>query len=172
MSADFHVDLNHEAVRQMLGGCSNGTGGPGTGVGGQENGLCSPAEKKPGDCYLSLELDHWLCFPKQVCCRSDKGDFLPTPLHLTRGITLMCFSNALHAGHLLCDQPSHGHSDGGKSGKGADGKYCLWGRTLYQEYRLQQGKKVIFFIVSVILADGFSRVFTLLDLFLSLTKKH
>lgn len=66
VSADFHVDLNHEAVHQMLGGCGNGTGGPGTGVGGQENGLCSPAEKKPGDCYLSLELDHWLRFPKQV----------------------------------------------------------------------------------------------------------
>uniref|UniRef100_A0A665UJD9 Dedicator of cytokinesis 10 n=1 Tax=Echeneis naucrates TaxID=173247 RepID=A0A665UJD9_ECHNA len=64
VSADFHVDLNHEAVRQMLGGCSNGTGGPGTGTLGQENGLCSPAEKKPGDCYLDLE--HWLCFPKQA----------------------------------------------------------------------------------------------------------
>uniref|UniRef100_A0A673AZ71 Dedicator of cytokinesis 10 n=1 Tax=Sphaeramia orbicularis TaxID=375764 RepID=A0A673AZ71_9TELE len=66
VSADFHVDLNHEAVRQMLGGCSNGVGGPGTGLGGQENGLCSPAEKKPGDCYLSLDLEHWLCFPKQA----------------------------------------------------------------------------------------------------------
>lgn len=66
VSADFHVDLNHEAVRQMLGGCTNRTGGPGTGVGVQENGLSSPAEKKPGDCYLSLEMDHWLCFPKQV----------------------------------------------------------------------------------------------------------
>uniref|UniRef100_A0A8C2XF59 Dedicator of cytokinesis 10 n=1 Tax=Cyclopterus lumpus TaxID=8103 RepID=A0A8C2XF59_CYCLU len=26
VSADFHVDLNHEAVRQMLGSCCNGTG--------------------------------------------------------------------------------------------------------------------------------------------------
>ncbi|XP_039681250.1 dedicator of cytokinesis protein 10 isoform X6 [Perca fluviatilis] len=66
VSADFHVDLNHEAVRQMLGGCSNGTVGPTTGVGGQENGLCSPAEKKPGDCCLSPDLEHWLCFPKQA----------------------------------------------------------------------------------------------------------
>uniref|UniRef100_A0A4W6ECE1 Dedicator of cytokinesis 10 n=1 Tax=Lates calcarifer TaxID=8187 RepID=A0A4W6ECE1_LATCA len=52
VSADFHIDLNHEAVRQMLGGCSSGTGGPGTGAG--------------GDCYLSLDLEHWLCFPKQA----------------------------------------------------------------------------------------------------------
>lgn len=66
VSSDFHVDLNHEAVRQMLGGCSNGTGSPATGIGVQENGLCSPAEKKPGDCCLSLDLEHWLCFPKQV----------------------------------------------------------------------------------------------------------
>ncbi|CAJ1065465.1 dedicator of cytokinesis protein 10 isoform X3 [Xyrichtys novacula] len=66
VSADFHVDLNHETVRQMLGGCSNGTGVLGSGVGGQENGLCSPTEKKPGDCNLSLDLDHWLRFPKQA----------------------------------------------------------------------------------------------------------
>lgn len=72
VSADFHVDLNHEAVRQMLGGCSSATAGPGLGVGGgvgvgvQENGLCSPAERKPGDCCLSLDMEHWLCFPKQV----------------------------------------------------------------------------------------------------------
>lgn len=66
VSADFHVDLNQEAVRQMLGGLSNGTAGSGTEVGGQENGLCSPAEKKPGDC-VSLDLDSWLCFPKHVC---------------------------------------------------------------------------------------------------------
>ncbi|XP_074498158.1 dedicator of cytokinesis protein 10 isoform X9 [Sebastes fasciatus] len=66
VSADFHIDLNHEAVRQMLGGCCNETGSPATGVVGQENGLSSPAEKKPGDCSLSLDLEHWLCFPKQA----------------------------------------------------------------------------------------------------------
>lgn len=66
VSADFHVDLNHEAVRQMLGGCCNGTVEPATGVGVQENGLSSPAEKKPGDCSLSPELEQWLSFPKQV----------------------------------------------------------------------------------------------------------
>lgn len=151
MSADFHVDLNHEAVRQMLGGSSNGTGGPGTGVGVQENGLCSPAERKTGDCYLSLDMDHWLCFPKQVqryysssmfyWCRSVKRKILLSrTLHFT--CRLIRLSNALPAGHLLCDQPPHRHSDGGKSGKGADGKHCLWDRTLYQEYRLQQGQRV------------------------------
>uniref|UniRef100_A0AAQ4R3K3 Dedicator of cytokinesis 10 n=1 Tax=Gasterosteus aculeatus aculeatus TaxID=481459 RepID=A0AAQ4R3K3_GASAC len=40
VSADFHVDLNHEAVRQMLGSCCNGTSGPPTG--------------------------HWLSLPKQA----------------------------------------------------------------------------------------------------------
>uniref|UniRef100_A0A3P9JZ38 PH domain-containing protein n=1 Tax=Oryzias latipes TaxID=8090 RepID=A0A3P9JZ38_ORYLA len=66
VSADFHVDLNHEAVRQMIGGCNNATGSSGPGVGSQENGLCSPAERKPGDCHLELELEHWLCYPKQA----------------------------------------------------------------------------------------------------------
>uniref|UniRef100_G3P3T5 Dedicator of cytokinesis 10 n=1 Tax=Gasterosteus aculeatus TaxID=69293 RepID=G3P3T5_GASAC len=66
VSADFHVDLNHEAVRQMLGSCCNGTSGPPTGVGGQENSLSSPAEKKPGDCCLSSDLEHWLSLPKQA----------------------------------------------------------------------------------------------------------
>uniref|UniRef100_A0A8C7GHM4 Dedicator of cytokinesis 10 n=1 Tax=Oncorhynchus kisutch TaxID=8019 RepID=A0A8C7GHM4_ONCKI len=61
VSADFHVDLNHETVRQMLGGA--GSGGPGA---GQENGLSSPAENRPGDCQLSLDLDDWLRFPKQA----------------------------------------------------------------------------------------------------------
>lgn len=64
MSADFHVDLNHEEVRQMLCGSSNGTGAPGPGV--VENGLSSPAERKPGDCSLSPDMDRWLYFPKQV----------------------------------------------------------------------------------------------------------
>lgn len=64
VSADFHVDLNHEEVRQMLCGSSNGTGATGLGV--VENGLSSPAERKPGDCYLSLDMDRWLSFPNQV----------------------------------------------------------------------------------------------------------
>lgn len=55
-------------------------------------------------------------------------------------MTPISLSNALHAGHLLCDQPPHGHSDGGQGGEGADGKYHLWDGTLHQEYRLQQGK--------------------------------
>ncbi|XP_061734546.1 dedicator of cytokinesis protein 10 isoform X6 [Nerophis ophidion] len=65
VSADFHVDLNHEAVRQMLGGLSNGSCSLSTGA--QENGLCSPAEKKKsGDSHPSGDLEHWLCFPKQA----------------------------------------------------------------------------------------------------------
>ncbi|XP_068441306.1 dedicator of cytokinesis protein 10 isoform X5 [Clinocottus analis] len=66
VSADFHVDLNHETVRQMLGSCCNGTSVPVTGVEVQENGLCSPTEKKPGDCCLGLDLEHWLSFPNQA----------------------------------------------------------------------------------------------------------
>ncbi|XP_072319395.1 dedicator of cytokinesis protein 10 isoform X2 [Eucyclogobius newberryi] len=65
ISADFHVDLNHEAVRQMLGGCCNGTNGQAGGLVGQENGL-PPSETKSGDCHLSLDLEHWLCFPKKA----------------------------------------------------------------------------------------------------------
>lgn len=107
MSADFHVDLNHEAVRQMLSGSGNGTGCPGTGLGVQENGLCSPAERKPGDCYLSLDMDHWLCFPKQVqgyysssrCyrCTSVTGDiFLSHTLCFTFRMTnAMLFMQAI-----------------------------------------------------------------------------
>lgn len=94
MSADFHVDLNHEAVRQMLGGLSNGTGAPGTEVGGQENGLCSPAERKPGDCYLSLDLEHWLCFPKQVRGHYSKLGFID--------LTRKGENNAFFLHYLFC----------------------------------------------------------------------
>lgn len=123
VSADFHVDLNHEAVRQMLGEGSNGAAGPGTGVGAQENGLCSPVERKPGDCHLSMDMEHWLCFPKQV------NPLTGSLVSLSRWFDVSC----VHAGHLLCDQPAHGHRDGGKSGKGADGKHRVWDRTLHQE---------------------------------------
>ncbi|KAM4589700.1 dedicator of cytokinesis protein 10 isoform 2-T2 [Fundulus diaphanus] len=66
VSADFHIDLNHETVRQMLASSTNRPAGSGSGVGAQENGLCSLAEKKPGDCHLSPDLEQWLCFPKQA----------------------------------------------------------------------------------------------------------
>ncbi|KAJ8280350.1 hypothetical protein GJAV_G00053510 [Gymnothorax javanicus] len=62
VSADFHVDLNHEAVRQML-GVAGGVGERGA---VQENGLSSPAEKRAGDCHLPPHLDTWLRFPKQA----------------------------------------------------------------------------------------------------------
>lgn len=95
-----------------------------------------------------------------------QSPFLPSfTVHLTCRMALICLSIALHTGHLLSDQPPHRHSDGGKSGKGADGKYCLWDRTLYQEYRLQQGQKVIFLIALVIPTDSFASAFTLLHLF-------
>lgn len=68
VSADFHVDLNHEVVRQML--SSSGNAGDQALDGGnaapQENGLTSPVEKKTEDCQLSTELENWLRFPKQV----------------------------------------------------------------------------------------------------------
>lgn len=60
VSADFHVDLNHDAVRQMLGGSASGA---------QENGVCAPGEKKSVESHPSLELEQWLCFPKQVSNR-------------------------------------------------------------------------------------------------------
>ncbi|KAL2096343.1 hypothetical protein ACEWY4_008491 [Coilia grayii] len=58
VSADFHVDLNHEAVRQMLSGAG--------GAPPQENGLAPPSETCTGDCHLSQDLENWLRFPKQA----------------------------------------------------------------------------------------------------------
>ncbi|XP_060761806.1 dedicator of cytokinesis protein 10 isoform X1 [Neoarius graeffei] len=68
VSADFHVDLNHEIVRKMLSGSGSpgSQGTPGGHGGVQENGLKSPTEKRSGDCQLSQELENWLCFPKQA----------------------------------------------------------------------------------------------------------
>ncbi|XP_028319599.1 dedicator of cytokinesis protein 10 isoform X9 [Gouania willdenowi] len=66
VSSDFHVDLNHETVRQMLGCCTNGMADSRVVLGSQENGLCSAAEKKADDCHPSLDLEHWLCYPKQA----------------------------------------------------------------------------------------------------------
>uniref|UniRef100_A0A9J8BJL4 Dedicator of cytokinesis 10 n=1 Tax=Cyprinus carpio carpio TaxID=630221 RepID=A0A9J8BJL4_CYPCA len=65
VSADFHVDLNHEVVRQML-SSSGGAGDQGSDGAPQENGLTSPVEKKTEDCQLSSELESWLRFPKQA----------------------------------------------------------------------------------------------------------
>uniref|UniRef100_A0A9J8BQN6 Dedicator of cytokinesis 10 n=1 Tax=Cyprinus carpio carpio TaxID=630221 RepID=A0A9J8BQN6_CYPCA len=68
VSADFHVDLNHELVRQML--SSSGSAGDQGSDGGngapQENSLNSPAEKRREDCQLSPELETWLHFTKQA----------------------------------------------------------------------------------------------------------
>lgn len=80
ISADFHVDLNHEAVRQMVGACCNSSNGQAVGLGGQENGHSSPAEKKSGDCCLGLDLEHWLCFPEKV---QDKEHFTHISVLLT-----------------------------------------------------------------------------------------
>ncbi|KAK3513098.1 hypothetical protein QTP70_000974 [Hemibagrus guttatus] len=68
VSADFHVDLNHEIVRKMLigSGSPGSQGTPGGHGGVQENGLKSPTEKRSGECQLSQELENWLCFPKQA----------------------------------------------------------------------------------------------------------
>ncbi|XP_051965596.1 dedicator of cytokinesis protein 10 isoform X3 [Xyrauchen texanus] len=68
VSADFHVDLNHEVVRQMLNSSGN-SGGQGIAGGNsvpQENGLSLPAEKKTDNCQLSTDLENWLRFPKQA----------------------------------------------------------------------------------------------------------
>lgn len=80
VSADFHVDLNHEVVRQML-SSSAGAGDQGSDGAPQENGLSSPVEKKTEDCQLSSELENWLHFPKQVTAQEP----LDTELDLHRG---------------------------------------------------------------------------------------
>ncbi|XP_067306119.1 dedicator of cytokinesis protein 10 isoform X5 [Pseudorasbora parva] len=68
VSADFHVDLNHEVVRQMLSSSANpgDQGLDGSNGSPQENGLTSPVEKKTEDCQLSPDLENWLHFPKQA----------------------------------------------------------------------------------------------------------
>ncbi|MFT7803755.1 dedicator of cytokinesis protein 10 isoform X2 [Arapaima gigas] len=65
VSADFHVDLNHEVVRQMLNG--GGTlGTPEASRTVQENGFSTPAERRTDDCQLESELDTWLRYPTQA----------------------------------------------------------------------------------------------------------
>ncbi|KAK1790469.1 hypothetical protein P4O66_014004 [Electrophorus voltai] len=66
VSADFHVDLNHEAVRRMLSGVGSGQGSPAGQTGPQANGLKAPTEKGGGDHPLSQDLENWLAFPKQA----------------------------------------------------------------------------------------------------------
>ncbi|XP_072557852.1 dedicator of cytokinesis protein 10 isoform X3 [Paramormyrops kingsleyae] len=65
VSADFHVDMNHEAVRQMLVG-SGSSGVPGNPGAAQENGLGSPTDTRPSAYQLTPDLDSWLCYPKQA----------------------------------------------------------------------------------------------------------
>ncbi|RXM28574.1 Dedicator of cytokinesis protein 10 [Acipenser ruthenus] len=56
VSADFHVDLNHDLVRQMVSGSSSVV----------ENGVSSPAERRPGECQLRGLQEDWLHYPKQA----------------------------------------------------------------------------------------------------------
>ncbi|XP_052471934.1 dedicator of cytokinesis protein 10 isoform X1 [Carassius gibelio] len=65
VSADFHVDLNQEVVRQMLGGSAS-AGEQGSDDAPLGNGLSSSVEKKSEDCQLSPELETWLHFTKQA----------------------------------------------------------------------------------------------------------
>lgn len=51
---------------------------------------------------------------------------------------------SVRIGHLLCDKPTHGHSDGGESGKSADGEHRVRDRTIYQEHRFKQGQPHFF----------------------------
>uniref|UniRef100_A0A672PJQ7 Dedicator of cytokinesis 10 n=1 Tax=Sinocyclocheilus grahami TaxID=75366 RepID=A0A672PJQ7_SINGR len=82
VSADFHMDLNHEVVRQML-SSSGSEGDQGSDGAPQENGLSSPAEKKSEDCQLSPELENWLHFTSQVTAQE--------PLNAE-----MCFHSQCH----------------------------------------------------------------------------
>lgn len=77
VSADFHVDMNHEAVRQMLAG-SGSPGVPGNPGAAQENGLGSPPDTRPSACQLTPDLDSWLRYPKQV--RKPERDSWPPGL--------------------------------------------------------------------------------------------
>ncbi|XP_058890349.1 dedicator of cytokinesis protein 10-like isoform X11 [Acipenser ruthenus] len=56
VSADFHVDLNHDLVRQMVSGSSSVV----------ENGVSSPTERRPGECQLRGLQEDWLRYPKQA----------------------------------------------------------------------------------------------------------
>ncbi|TRY74292.1 hypothetical protein DNTS_028724 [Danionella cerebrum] len=66
VSADFHVDLNHETVRQMLSSSGNEHTLDGVNGVSLENGRPSAAEKTSDHCHLSTELESWLHFPKQA----------------------------------------------------------------------------------------------------------
>ncbi len=126
VSADFHVDLNHEVVRQML-SSSAGAGDQGSDRALQENGPSSPVEKKTEDCQLSSELENWLRFPKQVTAQE------PLHLDLHRGYVcvhvFMCLITP--AGHFFHYEPTYRHCDGGTGGESVDGKYFQWCRDLH-----------------------------------------